>query len=100
MHYYEEFYRKHGLWEEMTKGMINIDEYHKSKEYQSLNNIEKAAIDKEIEEFNKAIKGQIAFYPYGSQELMGDEKLLKKINDVAEDYIKKLVDGNATGTGE
>jgi len=100
MDFYEEYYRKNGLWEEMTKGMINIDEYHKSKEYQALSSIEKAAKDKEIEEFNKAIKGQISFYPYGSQELMGDEKLLKKINDAAEDYIKKLVDGNTTGASK
>lgn len=65
MEYYEMFYRKMGLWKEVTKGMVDIDEYHKSKKYQALSSAEKSIMDKEIEEINRVIKSQIAFYPYG-----------------------------------
>ena len=81
MDFYEEYYRKNGLLEKLTKEAINISKYHKSKEYQALSSKENEALEKEEEELNKAIKSQITFYPYGSQKLMGDEKLLKKIND-------------------
>ena len=65
MEYYEKYYREKGLWEKMTQGMIDIDEYHKSKKYQALSSAEKSIVDKEIEEINRVIKSQIAFYPYG-----------------------------------
>lgn len=76
MEYYEMLYRKMGLWEEMTKGMVDIDEYHKSKKYQALSSAEKSIMDKEIEEINRVIKSQIAFYPY---EYKPNEEYLKII---------------------
>ena len=88
MDFYEEYYRKNGLLEKLTKEAINISKYHKSKEYQALSSKEQEDIEKEEEELNKAIKSQMTFYPYGSQELMGDEKLLKKTYDVLREYLK------------
>ena len=65
MEYYEKYYREKGLWKKMTQGMIDIDEYHNSNEYQALSDIKKMAVDKEIEEINRVIESQISFYPYG-----------------------------------
>ena len=65
MEFYERYYKKNGLWEKMTKGMVDIEEYHKTKEYQALSSKEKVIMDKEIEEMNRIIESQISFYPYG-----------------------------------
>ena len=70
MEYYEKYYRENGLWERITKGMVDIDEYHKSKEYQVLSSLEKVIMDKEIEEMNRVIEFQIAFYPYGYESFL------------------------------
>ena len=61
MEFYERYYRKNGLWGKMTKGMVDTEEYHKTKEYQALSSKEKVIMDKEIEEMNRVIELQIVF---------------------------------------
>ncbi len=82
MDFYEEYYRKNGLLEKLTKEAINISKYHKSKEYQALSSKEKEAVEKEEEELNKAIKSQITFYPYGGKTEKIEIEYVSKINDL------------------
>ncbi len=82
MDFYEEYYRKNGLLEKLTKEAINISKYHKSKKYQTLSSKEKEAVDKEEEELNKAIKSQITFYPYRGETEKIEIEYASKINDL------------------
>ena len=66
--------------------MVDIEEYHKTKEYQALSSKEKVIMDKEIEEMNRVIESQIVFYPpygYKNKEMASQntDKYIEFINE-------------------
>lgn len=86
MEFYEKHYRDNGLWEEMTKAMIDINEYHKSEKYQRLNNKERQRVNAEILSYNKAILDSIKSYPYPGPNYKAPQEVLDSIS-VIEDAI-------------
>ena len=88
MEFYERYYRKNGLWGKMTKGMVDIEEYHKTKEYQALSSKEKVIMDKEIEEMNRVIESQIVFFPYGDK----NKEMVSQNTDKYIEFINECID--------
>ena len=94
MEYFENYYKDKGLWERMSKGLIDIEEYHKSEEYGLLSTKEQEEVDKEISTFNKNILDSIKFYPYPGDNYKEPQEILNSIETINE--VAKLLSENST----